>query len=401
MNNLIDYIEWRGDLTFEQSGFNEVDNMVFSQIAYLNLGVVKGQMKIGELGKRYRDSLVERGVNSQKYVSEFTERVETMFLKAAKTKRYRDIYVTDFINKFDELRESQFSAMTFIIDNETMYVAYRGTDDTIVGFKENLNMSFQAPVPGQMDAVKYLKSILERFNHKNVIVGGHSKGGNFAVFAVSGLTDSERERITAIYNNDGPGFTENILNSEGYRKTAGRVKKFIPKDSFVGILMDDEEEYTVINASGSSGILQHDGLNWDVKGTEFVREKGVTKKSAFVDKTIKHWLEGLDRKQREEFVDQLYDIIKKSMNANRLNDISGNRLKMTYSFIKKMGDLEDDKREMMQNTVLKLIQSGSEIKKAEKENERNRKINSQKRHESILNKKETVKKVIKKKINKS
>lgn len=143
--------------------------------------------------------------------------------------------------------------------------------------------------------------------------------------------------------------------------------------------MDDEEECTVVSASASSGILQHDGLNWDVKGTEFIRKESVSKKSAFVDKTIKHWLEGLNREEREEFVNELYAILKKSMNANCLNDIFRNRFKSTYYFIKKMGSLEEDKREMLQNTVLKLIQSGSEIKREEKENERNRRINSRKK----------------------
>lgn len=379
MNNIIDYIEWRGDLTFQQSAFNEVDNLIFAQISYLNLGVIKGQVKIEELGKIYRKKIASRENKSENDVSDFTERVEVMFLKASESRRFKDVLVTSFVNKFDEVRESQFSAMTFIINDDLMYVAYRGTDDTLVGFKENLNMSFSAPVPGQMDAVRYLKSILERFGQSEVIVGGHSKGGNFAVFAVSQLTDRERERISTIYNNDGPGFTENILNSEGYKKTVGKVKKYTPEDSFVGILMDDEEECTVVSASASSGILQHDGLNWDVKGTEFIRKESVSKKSAFVDKTIKHWLEGLNREEREEFVNELYAILKKSMNANCLNDIFRNRFKSTYYFIKKMGSLEEDKREMLQNTVLKLIQSGSEIKREEKENERNRRINSRKK----------------------
>lgn len=229
MNNIIDYIEWRGDLTFQQSAFNEVDNLIFAQISYLNLGVIKGQVKIEELGKIYRKKIVSRENKSENDVSDFTERVEVMFLKASESRRFKDVLVTSFVNKFDEVRESQFSAMTFIINDDLMYVAYRGTDDTLVGFKENLNMSFSAPVPGQMDAVRYLKSILERFGQSEVIVGGHSKGGNFAVFAVTQLTDRERERISTIYNNDGPGFTENILNSEGYKKTVGKVKNTFQK----------------------------------------------------------------------------------------------------------------------------------------------------------------------------
>lgn len=386
MNTIIDYLDWRGDLSFGQSEFNEVDNLILAQTSYLNLGVLKGQARMEDIGKRYKKIIQRRNENPEKYVSEFTARVEYMFLKAAKSRRFKDVLITDFINKFDEVRESQFSAMTFLIDSDLMYVAYRGTDDTIVGFKENLNMSFSAPVPGQIDAVQYLKHIIKKFSDRDVIVGGHSKGGNFAVYATSGLTDEERKRIKCVYNNDGPGFTENILKSEGYIKTAGIVRKYLPKDSLVGILMDDEEEYTVINASGASGILQHDGLNWEVKGTEFVRKEDFSKKSKFIDKTIKHWLYGLDRKERELFVDELYDIVRVSMNAKRLNDLSENRIKMTYSFFRRMGDLDRDKREMIQNTVLKLIQSGSEVKKAEKEIRKKKKTNEKQKKESLKRK---------------
>ena len=198
MDTIVDYIDWRGDITFEQSGFNEVDNLIFSQIAYLNLGVVKGMVPISELGERYIKMMAARDGNPDVYVSPLTTRVEKMFLKAAKSRRFKDVKVTDFVNKFDEVKESQFSAMTFIIDEKTVYVSYRGTDDTIVGFKENLNMAFSAPVPGQLDAVEYLKSILSKFDHEEILVGGHSKGGNFAVYAVSGLNDIQRERIKTV-----------------------------------------------------------------------------------------------------------------------------------------------------------------------------------------------------------
>lgn len=374
LNNIIDYIDWRGDLTFKQSGFNEVDNMIFSQISYLNLGVIKGEMSIEELGQRYEKEIKNRNITQSSYIASLITRIEKMFMKAYKSNRFKDVLVSDFVNKFDEINESQFSAMTFIIDEDTIYVAFRGTDDTIVGFKENLNMSFSAPVPGQIDSVSYLRGILNKYDKKNIIVGGHSKGGNFAVFAVSGLTQEERDRISIVYNNDGPGFTEKILNSYGYKDTVKKVKKYLPKDSFVGILMDDEEEYIVVNASGASGILQHDGLNWEVRGSEFVKRKSITEKSEFVDKTVKYWLEGLNKEQREAFVDELYRIVKKSTNANRLNDISENRLSATYNFIRKMTNMDNEKKDMMQDTVMRLIHSGSEVKKEKKERKKVKRI---------------------------
>lgn len=374
LNNIIDYIDWRGDLTFKQSGFNEVDNMIFSQISYLNLGVIKGEMSIEELGQRYEKEIKNRNITQSFYITSLITRIEKMFMKAYKSNRFKDVLVSDFVNKFDEINESQFSAMTFIIDEDTIYVAFRGTDDTIVGFKENLNMSFSAPVPGQIDSVSYLRGILNKYDKKNIIVGGHSKGGNFAVFAVSGLTQEERDRISIVYNNDGPGFTEKILNSYGYKDTVKKVKKYLPKDSFVGILMDDKEEYIVVNASGASGILQHDGLNWEVRGSEFVKRKSITEKSQFVDKTVKYWLEGLNKEQREAFVDELYRIVKKSTNANCLNDISENRLSATYNFIRKMTNMDNEKKDMMQDTVMRLIHSGSEVKKEKKERKKVKRI---------------------------
>ncbi len=399
MNNLIDYIKWRGDLTFQQAEFNEVDNLIFAQIAYLNLGMVKGQVSMKKLGEIYKDKALSRQKNTEKETRPFIKKLEGLFLMASESARFENVLVADFIDKIDELRESQFSATTFIIDEKLLYVSYRGTDDTIVGFKENLNMSFSAPVPGQVDAVKYLKMILEKYPQKEVIVGGHSKGGNFAVFAVTGLTDGERERISKIYNNDGPGFTENILKSSAYKKTVGKVQKFTPEDSFVGILMDDEEECAVVSASSSFGILQHDGMNWDVMGNKFVKKESTSKKSKFIDKTIKHWLEDLNKEEREEFVDQLYEIVRNSMNASSINDINENKIKTMYSFVKKMGNLEEDKKEMMQNIVLKLIQSGSEIKKVEREEKIKLRDNFRKKKTSNRKQKKLKRFIIKKHLN--
>lgn len=361
MQNLVDYIDWRGDLSFEKSGFNEVDNLVFSEISYLNLGIVKGELELGSLLEGYSNYIKRRKITKE-VVPDFVLGIEKMFLKAVVSERFKKIRVCDYISKFDEIKESQFSAMCFIIDEETIYVAYRGTDDSLIGFKEDFNMCFSAPVHGQLEAASYLRMIMKKHKDKKFIVGGHSKGGNLAVYAVTGLEDEERERIIKVYNNDGPGFTDKILQSEAYKKTVPKVIKIMPKDSVVGILMEDNEESIIIDAKGGNGFAQHNGMNWYVCGNHFVRSNR-TESGKLYDKTMKSWLYSLSNKEREVFIDKFYEVIKKSTNANRLNDITDKGLSSGIKIIKNMANLNEEEKAMMQSVLLRLLKSRSDVKK--------------------------------------
>ncbi|WP_101773608.1 Mbeg1-like protein [Peptostreptococcus faecalis] len=365
MNNIMDYIEWRGDLSFSNAEFNEVDSLILSELSYLNFGFLKNKSTLKEATILYFKNKKVKEKLPEYATTDFICKVEKLLIKAANSTRFKDLLMSDYIDKYDEVNQSQFSAITFTF-KDIIYVAFRGTDDTLLGFKEDFNMSFSTPVQGQLEAVKYLKRILEKNEKGKIIVGGHSKGGNLAVYSVYGLDENLRNRVDCIYNYDGPGFVESIVSSDLYKETVKKSKKYIPKDSVVGILMNDDKDYFVVDAKGNTGFIQHDGFNWAVKGSKFVLMNNRTSTSSFVDSTLNGWLEGLDREERRAFINEVYDIITTSTEAKRINEITDNALKVSVNIVKNMAGKDSEKKEMMQRMIYRLIQSGSNVRKKDK-----------------------------------
>lgn len=358
MNNIMDYLDWRGDIGFDQDGLNEVDNLIFSMVAYLNFDMIRGAQTIEEASKAYKDSK-KRGTSKES--RDFIKKIERLLDKLAKTQRYRGVTISNYMYKYDHDNESQFCAMTFSF-GDWLYVAYRGTDESLVGFKEDFNMCFSAPVMAQKDAVAYLRQVLNKYRDQEVYTGGHSKGGNLAVYSHVGIDGEYRKRIVKIFNNDGPGFTEEILKTPAYRETAKKVIKLLPHGSVVGILMDDEEEYSIVKAKGDNGIVQHDGFNWDIKGTKFVKKDKFTDQSIRINQTLKLWLASLDREERNKFIDEFYGLIVKSTDASILGDISGKEIQSALAIVKNINSMDEESKKILVSAIKKLLKSTSEAR---------------------------------------
>lgn len=358
MNNIMDYLDWRGDIGFDQDGLNEVDNLIFSMVAYLNFDMIRGAQTIEEASKAYKDSK-KRGTSKES--RDFIKKIERLLDKLAKTQRYRGVTISDYMYKYDHDNESQFCAMTFSL-GDWIYVAYRGTDESLVGFKEDFNMCFSAPVMAQKDAVAYLRQVLNKYRDQEVYTGGHSKGGNLAVYSHVGIDGEYRKRIVKIFNNDGPGFTEEILKTPAYRETTKKVIKLLPHGSVVGILMDDEEEYSIVKAKGDNGIVQHDGFNWDIKGTKFVKKDKFTDQSIRINQTLKLWLASLDREERNKFIDEFYGLIVKSTDASILGDISGKEIQSALAIVKNINSMDEESKKILVSAIKKLLKSTSEAR---------------------------------------
>ena len=166
---------------------------------------------------------------------------------AAGCERFRSVRLFHYAERFSEERQQQFSATTFLLDadDKTVYVAFRGTDNTLVGWREDFNMSFQSEVPSQTDAAAYLREILT-MGFSNVLVGGHSKGGNLAVFSAVHAPRHMVQRIQAVYNNDGPGFANHLLETASFWYLKDRIHTFVPQDSVIGMLLEHDEDYQVV-----------------------------------------------------------------------------------------------------------------------------------------------------------
>ena len=296
MANIFDYIEWR-DLELTKVEFNEIDNLILSRLSYFPFdGLIEEGEKITikEAYERYK-KLGTTGRILQK------EDID-LFPILANSVRFGTMKLANYINKIDPIQEKQFSAITVYMPDNTIYVAYRGTDNTIVGWKEDFNMSFSEFVPSQKDAVEYLDNVAKKCKNK-IRVGGHSKGGNLAVYAAAFCNPKIQKRIINVYNNDGPGFCDKVVNSKEYNNIIRLVHTYIPQTSIIGRLLDHEETTTILRST-QSGIMQHDLYTWQVLGGKFVEDK-LTNSSEFIDKTITKWLTEVSAEQRSQFFEKL------------------------------------------------------------------------------------------------
>ena len=240
------------------------------------------------------------------------------------TERFRDVRLSGFINRVIPKITEQFSALTLTLPDGSHYVSFRGTDDNIAAWKENFMMSLDGAVPAQRDAAEYLLWAASVYPGP-MIVGGHSKGGNLAVFAAASAPPEVQERITAVYNNDGPGFDETFLASEGFRRISGKVITLLPQFSIVGTLLSQPNDCTVVK-SRRSGVAAHDGFFWEVRGTAFVRCDHLSRRSQAFDETMQEMLRRMDQNERAEFIDLFFDLLT-STGATTLTDINEHKLR--------------------------------------------------------------------------
>ena len=346
MANMMDYIDWRGDLEFSEAKLNEVDNLILSELCYVDFeGIVSPSFNKPILLRTAARKYLIRHRGEQAYLGAIVPpQIIALMAKASKSKRFGSIRVCGYINHVSDEDQTQFSAITYILDEKTIFVAYRGTDDTIVGWKENFNMSFMHPVPAQLEAVSYLEAADER-REANIYVGGHSKGGNLAVYALAKCEKKTNERVVRAFNNDGPGFTREFMESIEYGNTREKIHTIIPQSSVVGMLLEHEERYEVVK-SNQNGIFQHDALSWEVMGGSFIHLDEINEDSKFIDKTIKEWLADISANEREAFVDNLFDALS-STNAKTLTDLNTDRKKILRAW----GGLDPETR----NTVFKYV----------------------------------------------
>lgn len=356
MSDIFDYILWRGDLTFSQTGLNCVDSLIFSQMAYFPLDGLwseaeNGKVTIGEACRRLHEK-----ENLGETIPYHLEKDRELFRVMADSLRFGNLVLRDFVNWIDTEKEKQFAAVTVELP-DSVCIIYRGTDNTLVGWKEDFNMSFSTPVPAQIDAVKYIHMISDRVMD-DFIVCGHSKGGNLAVYAALFCDDPIRKRIKQIYNHDGPGFDGRVVPRTAFLSLAGKLHTFVPQSSVIGMLMDHEENYIVVK-SRQIGVLQHDLYSWEVMGPDFVRLESVTDGSRFVDRTIKEWLSRMNSSQRETFIDTLFSVLG-AADISSFTEMKDNVLKHSSAIMRAILELEPETRRAMLKILYQLVDSAQD-----------------------------------------
>lgn len=312
MGTLFDYLKWRGDLSFRQAPINEVDSLIFSLLSYVDFtGIVSSLHESREVLslRTAANGFFSKNPNDKKISMGLVlpRSIITLLKTAKETLRFRNVGVKAHVNRIDLKRQMQFSATTFLTDDGNTVVVYRGTDDTLIGWKENFNMSFMESVPAQREAVAYLDTAA-KYATDDIYVMGHSKGGNLAIYATVFCKESVRERLARVWSHDGPGFCNSMLNNPTYLQIRPIIRTLIPESSVVGILLEHEESYTVIK-SKHRGPSQHNGMTWDVAGPSFVHLQTVSDGCKRFDRNLNAWIKKLTMEQREQLADAIYQIL--------------------------------------------------------------------------------------------
>lgn len=325
VTTVFDYLRWRGDLTFAQDAFNEVDNLILCIIAYLNF------RRFPELRSRDADKAVlmsdivprmtaedeQQGLSPNNYIP--------LMKLAAESCRFAPVRLFGYETVRDETREMQLDALSFLLPDGTLFCAFMGTDRSLVGWKENLNLSYMDAVPAQIGAVEYVEDMAWRCPERPVRIGGHSKGGNLAAYAAIHIPEALQARMLDAYNNDGPGFRRDVTDTAEYRRIAAKLHTYIPAASIVGVLLEHTADYTVV-ASSSRAIMQHEPLTWGVLGSRFIRQEARSEFGKASDDVVREWLASLSPQEREEFSNALFDMFTQGGTVQSLEDVRQSEL---------------------------------------------------------------------------
>jgi hypothetical protein len=336
MGNIVEYVQTNLK-SFEEHPFSAVDSLVLSQFCYLDFGdAVPGP------GSGARAVALKTLFRAERFGQMFSrvwdeENCRLMLAAMAASPRFRDIGLNFYVNRFDPKLEKQFSAVTFFVGGAFAYSAFRGTDTSVIGWKEDFNMTYLSPIPSQIDAADYFRDVAVRTGKMPLRLGGHSKGGNLAVYAAANCRDRIFSRIEKVYNHDGPGFHADVTGSEGYKNLKGRIDKTMPASSVIGMMLESEVDYRAVQ-SHRFGILQHDPFSWKVARGDFVDAQRMSPATLRAGRAMRSWLDRLPDEERERFVDALFDVIMAS-GAETFYDITDDWQNEAGALIRAIKDL--------------------------------------------------------------
>lgn len=373
MANIMDYLEWRGDLTLAASPFNEVDALLLAELSFINFEGLIPPPEIGR-GVRLRDAAEEYFARNEGKEIDMgvlvPDKIPAMLCAMAASKRFGNMLVNAFEERVDAELEQQFAAITVDLGDSSVYVAFRGTDDTLVGWKEDLNMGFLEEIPSQEQAVRYLERIAKQYERKKLRVGGHSKGGNLAVYSAVKAAPEVQERILAVYNNDGPGFLNDLTVTPEHQRIGDRIHTVVPQSSVVGRLMKHERSVQIVHST-YEGLAQHDGFSWEVKGTKFVYLDEPSREGKLADETIDSWSNELSAQQREALADALYEVLT-ATGAQTLSELNGEKLRSAVGMLKSYKNLDRETRRVLSEAVKLLLRLGTKnmLESAQSEQEK-------------------------------
>lgn len=360
-DNLLTYLRWRGDLTFAAAPFCEVDNLVLAMDCYLNYeGLIPASFSEEPV-------LLSSAVNGYLHKSEKEQHlgliiptdIRALAKATAASARFTGTKVVGYRNMIDESVQMQFCALTYLLPDDSIYIAFRGTDDTIVGWKEDFMLAFISPVPAQARAVAYLNEVAQAFPGRPIRVGGHSKGGNLSHYAAVYAEPQAQAAILCAYSNDGPGFMPEFFQEPGYAAVERRLVSLVPQSSIVGVLLHHSNRFRVIHSTQRT-IMQHDPFSWSVCGPKFVAERSRSDFGIRADIALDHWLDSMSMRERTAFAECVFKVISAS-GAKTLTEMLEDKVNNLKLILRSFTRLKREDRDLVFDIIRRLLRAGRDV----------------------------------------
>ena len=362
MGNLITYVQQYEAQTFQEKLVTDIDILVLTEIAYLPFDEIvsssfeeKTAISLNQLGKEFETIKEKEHKNNPFMITK--ERIQLLDV-VSKSLRFKDVKVFGFMNDIDDELTKQFAAVCYQWEEESRWIIFRGTDESLTGWKEDFMMTYSDLIPAQIDAIEYLRKQAELFSG-SLNISGHSKGGNLSLYASAMQEEDIQHRIQQIYCWDAPGVHRSILNTEGYQRVVSKAKRYIPQDSIVGLMLESQVPYHIIESQGS-GISQHSALMWNIEDDHFVELTELTRNSQLTDQTFKQWTEVVSDEDLKLFFDTFFELFFE-MGVETVNDVYYNFRLYMQKFFEKAYQMDTEKREILLRVGRLLFQIRYEI----------------------------------------
>lgn len=352
MSTIFDYLKEVTDDSIYDRPFKELDVLALTELTYLPFGHIVPQGDTTGIQVRLSDAmeLIDR-------TTDFIVSNQHLQLvdELASSKRFKNIKLLNYVDEYDPDVQKQFAAMTYRLTMDVYLVIFRGTDDTLIGWKEDFHMTYMDHVPAQKRAASYLQHVMKEFPKGRFMVAGHSKGGNLAAYACTYLPDYLFERVDAIYCYDAPGLNKAIIETEGYQRTSPNIRRFVPQGSIVGMMLEVPEPTTIVKSRAFGGFAQHDAFTWMVEKDTFVTLDQTSPDSQQTDETLKQWVREVPDSQLKKFFDTFFGLFLDA-GITSINDLMDLK---NFSKIKEIfqnaQDLDPTEREMLERLAKQLI----------------------------------------------
>ncbi|MBQ2757036.1 MAG: DUF2974 domain-containing protein [Clostridia bacterium] len=353
MSSLFDYLIWRGDLSFGNASLTPPDALIFSMLAYIDFeGVVSREAN--EAPVRLSDAIGAYFARPTITEGSISANHEHLLHMLTVSPRFSALRTFGAKKVFDKAHGVQFGAVSFLLPGQNIFVAFEGTNDTLVGWKEDFRMSYECPVPAQLMAAQYLREVAAAYPLRRIFLGGHSKGGNLAMFAAVNAGEHLRPRIRAVYNNDGPGFCDSTVTGAAYAELRERIMTYLPESSIVAVLLEHDTNYKVVKST-NKGLLQHDGYSWEMEGTDFVY---TDERTAFGKKTeaiVDHFVRVTSPERRRRFCEALFTILEATEHST-VSGILGGKRQSLKNMLGAYADMPDEMRVLLSETLAVLVE---------------------------------------------